>query len=64
MADVWIADDDESIRFVLGAALREAGRSVREFADADELLAATADDAPSVVLTDVRMPGTGGLQLL
>ena len=64
MADVWIADDDESIRFVLAAALREAGRSVREFADADGLLAAAVDDVPSVVLTDVRMPGTGGLQLL
>ena len=64
MADVWIADDDESIRFVLGAALREAGRSVREFADAEDLLAAADDDAPNVVLTDVRMPGTGGLQLL
>src|SRR5262249_58598047 len=64
MADVWIADDDESIRFVLGAALREAGRTVREFADADDLLEATRDESPSVVLTDVRMPGTGGLQLL
>src|SRR5579864_3820470 len=40
MAEVWIADDDQAIRFVLGEALREAGREVREFADAETLLAA------------------------
>ena len=64
MAEVWIADDDESIRFVLGEALREAGRQVRAFADAEDLLAATQNAAPDVILTDVRMPGTGGLKLL
>jgi two-component system nitrogen regulation response regulator GlnG len=64
MAEVWIADDDESIRFVLGEALREAGRQVREFTDAEDLLAATQIAAPDVIVTDVRMPGTGGLKLL
>jgi len=64
MAEVWIADDDESIRFVLGEALREAGRNVRAFTDAAELLAAVELSTPDVVMTDIRMPGTGGLQLL
>ena len=64
MAEVWIADDDESIRFVLGEALREAGSRVRAFADAEDLLAAAQDGAPDVIVTDVRMPGTGGLKLL
>ena len=64
MAEIWIADDDESIRFVLGEALREAGRSVREFTDAADLLAAVELSTPDVVMTDIRMPGTGGLQLL
>ena len=64
MAEVWIADDDESIRFVLGEALREAGRQVRAFADAEDLLDAAEHGAPDVVFTDVRMPGTGGLKLL
>jgi two-component system nitrogen regulation response regulator GlnG len=64
MAEVWIADDDESIRFVLGEALREAGRGVREFADAEDLLAAAESEVPDVIVTDVRMPGTGGLKLL
>ena len=64
MAEIWIADDDESIRFVLGEALREAGRSVRAFTDAADLLAAVELSTPDVVMTDIRMPGTGGLQLL
>ena len=64
MAEIWIADDDESIRFVLGEALREAGRSVRAFTDAADLLAAIELSTPDVVMTDIRMPGTGGLQLL
>jgi len=64
MAEVWIADDDESIRFVLGEALREAGRNVRAFADAEDLLAATRVSEPDVIVTDVRMPGTSGLKLL
>ena len=64
VAEIWIADDDESIRFVLGEALREAGRSVRAFTDAAELLAAIELSTPDVVMTDIRMPGTGGLQLL
>ena len=64
MAEIWIADDDESIRFVLSEALREAGRSVRAFADAADLLAAVDLSTPDVVVTDIRMPGTGGLQLL
>ena len=64
LVEIWIADDDESIRFVLGEALREAGRSVRAFTDAADLLAAIELSTPDVVMTDIRMPGTGGLQLL
>src|SRR5678815_660520 len=64
LVEIWIADDDESIRFVLGEALREAGRSVRAFTDAADLLAAVELSTPDVVMTDIRMPGTGGLQLL
>jgi two-component system nitrogen regulation response regulator GlnG len=64
MAEIWIADDDESIRFVLGEALREAGRNVRAFSDAAALLVAVGLSTPDVIMTDIRMPGTGGLQLL
>jgi two-component system nitrogen regulation response regulator GlnG len=64
MVEVWIADDDESIRFVLGEALREAGRQVRAFTDAEDLLSAAQVSEPDVIVTDVRMPGIGGLKLL
>src|SRR5882724_347635 len=65
MAKIWIADDDGAIRFVLGEALRETGADVREFAEAESLLAAL-DGAiqPDVVVSDVRMPGASGLKLL
>jgi two-component system nitrogen regulation response regulator GlnG len=64
MAEIWIADDDASIRFVLGEALREDGVTVREFANAEDLLAALNQDTPDVALSDVRMPGVSGLKLL
>jgi two-component system, NtrC family, nitrogen regulation response regulator GlnG len=64
MAEVWLADDDRSVRFVLAQALREAGHQARQFGDADTLFTALATSVPDVIVTDVRMPGTSGLQLL
>ncbi|MBX3700100.1 MAG: nitrogen regulation protein NR(I) [Dokdonella sp.] len=61
---VWIVEDDRSLRLVLAAALREAGHAVREFATAEAMLAALADAVPDVVFSDVRMPGADGLDLL
>jgi two-component system nitrogen regulation response regulator GlnG len=64
-AQVWIVDDDRSVRFVLAAALGEAGFRVTAFADAGEVLDALASGrAPDLLLTDVRMPGDSGLVLL
>jgi two-component system nitrogen regulation response regulator GlnG len=64
-AQVWIVDDDRSVRFVLAAALGEAGFRVTAFADAGEVLdALAAGRAPDLLLTDVRMPGDSGLVLL
>jgi len=61
---IWIVDDDRGVRFVLAEALRDAGLDVREFEDAASLRNALADATPSLVITDVRMPGEGGLALL
>ncbi|HET7301144.1 MAG TPA: nitrogen regulation protein NR(I) [Oleiagrimonas sp.] len=61
---VWIAEDDHSVRFVLTTALRDAGYQVHAFDTGDAALAALADGAPDVLLTDVRMPGNDGLALL
>ncbi len=64
MAEIWIADDDASIRFVLGEALREDGTTVRDFASAEDLLAALDHNVPAVIVSDIRMPGASGLKLL
>lgn len=61
---IWIADDDRSIRWVLERALQKAGISVRSFEGADQVLSALRQDAPDVLLTDIRMPGMDGLGLL
>lgn len=61
---VWIVDDDHGVRMVLGAALRDAGFTAREFAEAASLLDAMQDETPDVLFTDVRMPGKSGLDLL
>ncbi|MFC0676476.1 nitrogen regulation protein NR(I) [Lysobacter korlensis] len=65
-ARLWIVDDDRSIRFVLAAALREAGHAVEAFDNAADVLAALDAGAPppQLLFTDVRMPGDDGLVLL
>ncbi|MSQ91662.1 MAG: nitrogen regulation protein NR(I) [Gammaproteobacteria bacterium] len=62
--DVWLVDDDASIRWVLERALRQGGLLPRSFEQADGAIAALAQGLPDVLITDIRMPGTGGLQLL
>ena len=63
--DVWVVDDDRSVRFVLATALSEAGYRVSAFGDAGEALDALAGHRPpALVITDVRMPGDSGLVLL
>jgi len=63
--EVWVVDDDRSVRFVLATALREAGYRVSAFGDAGEALQALASHSPpALVITDVRMPGDSGLVLL
>ncbi len=61
---VWIADDDNSIRWVLERALTQAGIAYESFADADELLRQVVKTQPDVIISDIRMPGTDGLALL
>ncbi|MBN8741804.1 MAG: nitrogen regulation protein NR(I) [Lysobacterales bacterium 69-70] len=63
-AVVWLADDDRGVRFVLAAALRDAGLHVVEFEDAESVLAQIERQVPDLLFTDVRMAGQGGLKLL
>jgi two-component system nitrogen regulation response regulator GlnG len=62
--DVWLVDDDASIRWVLEKALRQSGMKPRAFEQADSAVAALGRSAPDVLITDVRMPGPSGLKLL
>jgi two-component system nitrogen regulation response regulator GlnG len=61
---VWLVDDDASIRWVLERALRNAGMAPRLFESAESALAALGSDAPDVLMTDIRMSGRSGLELL
>ncbi len=61
---VWVVDDDRSIRWVLEKALDRVGIRNRSFANAETVLDAITAERPAAVVTDIRMPGMDGLQLL
>ena len=61
---VWIIDDDESIRWVLEKSLSEKGFNVASFESAHQVLKKLETDSPNVIISDIRMPGTSGLDLL
>nr|WP_296016119.1 nitrogen regulation protein NR(I) [uncultured Acidovorax sp.] len=72
MKPIWIVDDDPSIRFVLEKALARENLPTRSFTHPREVLDALADitpgdparQGPQVLVSDIRMPGGSGLQLL
>ena len=61
---IWIIDDDDSIRWVLQKALEGADFSVTSFDNANTILDKLKSETPDAIITDVRMPGIDGLQLL
>ncbi|MDD1621808.1 MAG: nitrogen regulation protein NR(I) [Methylococcaceae bacterium] len=61
---VWIVDDDKSIRWVLEKALQKSGIETQSFASANELLKILPTTLPQVLITDIRMPGMDGFELL
>ena len=64
MKPVWIIDDDRSIRWVLEKALAREGIAFKSFSTTGDALAALDRDPPQVVVSDIRMPGGSGLDLL
>ena len=64
MKPIWIVDDDQSIRFVLEKALAREDLAVRSFTNPRDVLIALEDDVPQVLVSDIRMPGGSGIDLL
>jgi two-component system, NtrC family, nitrogen regulation response regulator GlnG len=64
MKNVWIIDDDRSIRWVLEKALTREAMPHRSFENAMDAWQALETEQPSVIASDVRMPGESGLTLL
>ena len=64
MKPVWIVDDDRSIRWVIEKALSREGIAFNSFSSAQDALDALSGDAPEVLVSDIRMPGRSGLELL
>lgn len=63
-ASILLVDDEEGIRTVLGISLADAGYHVTTAASGEEALARFAERKPDIVLTDIKMPGLSGLDLL
>ena len=64
LTQVWVIDDDRSMRWVLERALRQADMDVTSFSNGVGIMDALQRDRPDVILSDIRMPGIDGLDLL
>ena len=62
--NIWVIDDDRSIRWVLERALKQADMNVTTFENAAGVLERLRTEKPNAIITDVRMPGVDGLQLM
>ena len=61
---VWIVDDDDSIRWVLNRAFEKSGFTTQDFADGKLMLEALERARPDVIVSDIRMPGADGFDVL
>src|SRR5450830_1817204 len=64
MKPIWIVDDDESIRWVLEKALARENLATQSFSSARDAMQALQTGTPQVLVSDIRMPGASGLELL
>ena len=64
MNNVWVLDDDKSIRWVFEKALSKASIPIKTFANTNEAINQFNHETPSVIISDIRMPGESGLIFL
>ena len=62
--NIWVVDDDESIRWVLEKGLAESGMDVQTFDSANKVIKKLETENPQLILTDIRMPGPSVIELL
>ena len=63
-SEIWIAEDDRSLRWVMEKAIRREEMQVRSFENGEDLLEALNDSRPEIIISDIRMSGMDGLELL
>ena len=61
---VWIVDDDRSIRWVLEKALNQEGQVITSFSSGESALEKLEQERPDVIISDIRMPGMDGIEML
>jgi len=63
-SEVWIAEDDRSLRWVMEKAIERDGKAVKSFESGSALLSALRFSKPEIIISDIKMPGIDGLELL
>ncbi|MCP4552009.1 MAG: response regulator, partial [Bacteroidetes bacterium] len=61
---IWVVDDERIVRVTLADDLRDAGYNVKEFADASSAVTLLSSETPDLIITDLKMPGIDGIELL
>jgi FixJ family two-component response regulator len=61
---IWIAEDDDEFREILGSSLARERRTIRLFKDGREVLEALPEGPFDILIADLRMPGADGIQIL